>query len=82
MMWLAVLRIRIRCLFDPWIRYPGWIKKIRIRIRNEQPESYFGLKYLEFFDAVPGSEMEKNRIRDKHPGSATPVAGYVEALFD
>jgi hypothetical protein len=23
----------IRCLFDPWIRDPGWVK-IRIRIRN------------------------------------------------
>jgi hypothetical protein len=29
---------RIRCLFDPWIR-DGY--KIRIRIRDEQPGSYF-----------------------------------------
>jgi hypothetical protein len=51
-----VLLIRIRCLFDPWIRDPGWVKKIRIRIRDEQPGSYgiskslkkqfLGLKYL------------------------------------
>jgi hypothetical protein len=54
---------RIRCHFDPWIRDtvsglrdPGWVKKIRIRIRDEQPGSYFrelgknffGLKYLNF----------------------------------
>jgi hypothetical protein len=38
---------------------------------------YFGLKYLnllkylKYFDADPGSEMEKIRIRDKHPGSTT-----------
>ncbi len=44
---LSVLRIRIRdpgsgiwCLFDLWIREPGWVK-IRIRIQDEQPESYF-----------------------------------------
>jgi hypothetical protein len=63
----------IRCLFDPWIRDPGWVK-VRIRIRDEQPGSYFlelrnlffGLKY-----SNPESGMEKIRIRDKHPGSAT-----------
>jgi hypothetical protein len=33
----------IRCLFDPWIRDPGWVKKSEsgIRIRVEQPGSYF-----------------------------------------
>ncbi len=30
----------IRCLFDPWIQDPGW-EEIRIRIRDEQPGSYF-----------------------------------------
>jgi hypothetical protein len=48
----------IRCFFDPWIR-----------IRDEQPGSYFrelkkqffGLKYLiKFFYVDPGSGMEKN----------------------
>jgi hypothetical protein len=46
-------------------------KKIRIRIRDEQPGSYFRqlrnniwVKMLEFFDADPGSEMEKIWIRD------------------
>jgi hypothetical protein len=31
----------------------------------------FWVKILKFFDADPGSGMEKIRIRDKHPGSAT-----------
>jgi hypothetical protein len=54
----------IRCLFDPWIR-DGY--KIRIRIRDEHPGSYFQeiktffwVKLLKFFDAVPGSGMKKN----------------------
>jgi hypothetical protein len=39
-----------------------------IRIRH----NFLGyLKYLKFFDAYLGSGMEKTRIRDKHPGSAT-----------
>jgi hypothetical protein len=48
----------IRCLFDPWIRDPGWIK-IQDPIRNEHPESYFRelrnnfcVKILKFFDAA------------------------------
>jgi hypothetical protein len=58
---------------------------LQIQIRNEQPRSYFReletifwVKILKFFDADPGwknsnlgSCMEKIRIRDKHPGSAT-----------
>jgi hypothetical protein len=57
-------------------------KKIRIRIRDEHNpdhiseslETIFGV--LTFFDADPGwknfaSRMEKIKIRDKHPGSAT-----------
>jgi hypothetical protein len=31
----------------------------------------FWVKILKFFDADPGSEMEKIWILDKHPGSAT-----------
>jgi hypothetical protein len=39
-------------------------------------ENIFWVKILKFFDADPGwkqfgSGMEKSRIRDKHPGSAT-----------
>jgi hypothetical protein len=50
----------IRYLFDPWIRDPGLVK-IRFRIRDEQPGSYFlefetifWVKILKFFDADPG----------------------------
>jgi hypothetical protein len=51
----------IRCLFDPWIRDPGWVE-VSIRIRDEQPGSYFlelrnhffGVKTLKFFYADPG----------------------------
>jgi hypothetical protein len=46
-------------------------KIFRIRIRDEQPGSYFrelgnffSVKILKFFDAVPGSGMEKIWIRD------------------
>jgi hypothetical protein len=55
-------------------------------IRDEQPGSYFlelrnhffWVKIIKFFDVDPGwkkvgSAMEKSRIRDKHPGSATLV---------
>jgi hypothetical protein len=45
-------------------------------------ETIFWVKILKFFDAdrgsgmeICGSGMEKNRIRDKHPGSATLVKG-------
>jgi hypothetical protein len=38
---------------------------------SESLETIFWVKILKFFDADPGSGMEKNRIRDKHPGSAT-----------
>ncbi len=63
----------IRCLYNPWIRDPGW-EKVRIRIRDEQPGSYFpelinhffGLKYLNSLMRIqdPGSGMETIRIRD------------------
>ena len=52
---------------------------------SESLEKIFGVKILKFYDADPGwkkfgSGMEKirirdekkSRIRDKHPGSATP----------
>jgi hypothetical protein len=53
----AVLRIPIRCHFDPWTRDGE-----KIRIRDEQPGSYFEsletifwVKILKFFDADPES---------------------------
>jgi hypothetical protein len=59
----------IRCLFDPWIRDPGWVKKSRsgpgIRIQDNIPdhiseslETIFGLNTVLIFfdaDADPGS---------------------------
>jgi hypothetical protein len=47
-------------------------KKVSIRIRDEQPGSYFrelinhffGVKILKFFDADPESGIETVRIRD------------------
>jgi len=76
-----VLRIRYWVPF--WPLDPGW-EKVSIRIRDEQPGSYFielknhffWVKILKFFDEDLGwrqfgSGMEKSRIRDKHPGSAT-----------
>jgi hypothetical protein len=37
---------------------------------SESLEIIFWVKILKFFDADPGSGMEKIRILDKHPGSA------------
>jgi hypothetical protein len=90
-----VLRIRIRDLVPFWPLDPGsgMSKKSGSGsgIRDEQPGSFFpelrnhffGLKYLNSFDADPrsgmekvGSGMEKIRIRDgkcriREPGTAT-----------
>jgi hypothetical protein len=62
----------IRCLFDPWIRDPGWVKyKDHI---FESLETIFWVKILKFFDADadprsgnlfdPRSGIEKIRIGD------------------
>jgi hypothetical protein len=66
-----VLRIRIRGLFDPWIRDPGWVKKSGSRFGMNNPdhiseslETIFWVKILKFFDADPGSGMKRIRIRD------------------
>ncbi len=68
---------RMRCLFDPRIRDPGWVKiKIRIRgIRNpdEHPGSYFRelrnnfflVKILKFFD----EDADPDPGNLFHPGS-------------
>jgi len=82
----------IRCIIDPWIRDLGWLKSqdpdrdpgwtTRI-IFPRALNPFFWVKILKFFDADPGSGMEKIRIwdgkksdpgirdREKHPGSAT-----------
>ncbi len=81
----GIAEFRIRCLFDPWIRDPGW-GKIKIRIRDEHFRSYFRelrnnffVKILKFIDAdagpgiflTPDPGRTKIRIQNKHPGSAT-----------
>ncbi len=38
---------------------------------SESLETIFWVRIIKFFDADPGFGMEKIRIRDKHPGSAT-----------
>jgi hypothetical protein len=48
---------------------------------SESLETIFALKYLNFFYADPGwkilgSVIEKNRIQDKHPVSATLSLTY------
>jgi hypothetical protein len=57
-------------------------KKIRIRIQDKQPGSYFrelrnpffGVKILKFFDADPGWKKFGSGIWYKHPGSTRLVA--------
>jgi hypothetical protein len=83
----------IRCLFGPLDPGSGTRKKIRIRIRDEQPGSYFrelkkrffGLKYLNFLMQIrdPGKKkfgfgMRNIRIRD--PGLTSRIRNTVEML--
>jgi hypothetical protein len=51
----------IRCLFHPWIRDPGWIKKSGSRSGMNNPDhisesldTIFRVKILDIFDADPG----------------------------
>jgi hypothetical protein len=49
---------RIRCLFDPWIRDPGWVKKQDqdpgSKIQVENPGSYFREFRNNFLTLDPG----------------------------
>ncbi len=61
----------IRFLFDPWIRDLVWVKNKNSGSGMNNPdhiseglETIFWLKIHKFFDAKPGSGMEKIRIRD------------------
>ncbi len=61
-----VFRIRNRCLFDP--RDPGWPGS-GSGMNNRDPffeclENFFGVKILKFFDADPGSLMERIQLWD------------------
>jgi hypothetical protein len=48
----------IRCLFDPWILDPGWVKNPDHI--SESLETIFWVKILKFFDADPGSGCLQN----------------------
>jgi hypothetical protein len=71
--WNAVCGSGIRCLFDPL--YPGWVKKIKMRIRDvhipdhvsEGLEKIFWVKILKFLYADPdlGSGIILPWIRDQ-----------------
>jgi hypothetical protein len=77
----------IRCLFDPWIRDPGWAKHqdpdpgSETGMNNpdhisESLETIFWVKILKFFYADPESGMEKIQIRDQKnsdPGSGINI---------
>jgi hypothetical protein len=56
----------IGCLFDPWIRDPGW-EKVSIRIRDEQPGSYF-LELRNHFFAFLGFKYLNSLMRIRDPG--------------
>ncbi len=65
--------LRIRCLFDPWIRDPGWVKK-------PDPDPgwafcmiIFVLKYFNSLMWIPDPDWKYARsgIQDKHLGSET-----------
>jgi hypothetical protein len=67
-----------RCLFDPWIRDPGWVKKSGSESGMNNPdhiseslETPCWVKIFKFFDADPGWKIFGSGIQDKHPGSAT-----------
>jgi hypothetical protein len=47
---------------------------------SESLETIFLVKTLKFFDADPGSGLEKIRIRDKHTGSVTLTERKKEQL--
>jgi hypothetical protein len=71
---------RIRCLFEPWIRDPGWVK-IRIRIQDhisESLETIFWVKTLKFLMWIrdPGWKKSGSEIRNgknPDPGWFFPV---------
>jgi|688.fasta_scaffold1380369_1 hypothetical protein len=82
---LLQILIRNPVPFYPWIWDPGWAKKSGSGsgINNadhisESLETLVGLKYLNSLVRIRdqkisdlGSGMEKFKIQDKHPGSAT-----------
>jgi hypothetical protein len=70
----------IRCLFDPWIRDPGWVKNPDPGSGPNNPnhiseslETICLVKILQFFDADPVSGMKNIWI--SYPGSRINIRG-------
>jgi hypothetical protein len=77
----------IRCLFDPGIRDPGWVKSqdpdpgwITWIIFPRAKKPFFWIKMLKFFDEDPGTGMEKIRIRD--PGLTSRIRNTESAICE
>ncbi len=82
----------IRCLFNPWIRDPEWVKKSGSGSGMNNPDHiskslkniFFLVKILKFFDVHPGSGMEKFgsgiNIPDPQHCVSVPYTGY-QRLF-
>jgi hypothetical protein len=78
---MSMLPIRDPVPFDPWIGDPRWVEYQDLYPgsgMNSPDHIYesFWVKILKFFDAVPGSGMEKIRIMDgkkSDPGSGINI---------
>jgi hypothetical protein len=80
---------RIRRLFDPWIRDPGWVKKSGSGFWINNPEHIsesleiiFWVKILKFFDVDPGWKKfgsinipipQHSKIQDQNTGAMDPI---------
>jgi hypothetical protein len=67
----AVLRIRIQCLFDPWIRDPGWVKKSGSGSGINNPDHISVLRnhffVFKYWNSWCGSGIQNGKNSD--PGS-------------
>jgi hypothetical protein len=72
----AMKPVPLRTLDSVWVKNQDPDPGSGFKMNNpdhisESLETIFCFTIFNFFDANPGSGMEKIRIRDKHPGSAT-----------
>jgi hypothetical protein len=89
-MLVADPRSGIQCLFDPWIRDPGLVKKSRSRSGmnipdhiSESLETFFWVKkILQFFDADadPGSGIFNPRDNPDHISESLETIFWVKIL--
>jgi hypothetical protein len=66
--------LRIRCLFEPWIRDPGWVKKSGSGSGMNNPdniceslETNFWVNILKFLDVDPGWKKFGSGINTPDP---------------